>query len=103
MSGAYGWTTDPHPHGCLVCGWDFEEPSWAPHPLYLICGCCGSESGVEDIDERSAREALLRWVARGAPWFTRSERPYGWSIVRHLAVMGIEVRRRDLRPYRPNE
>ena len=103
MATAYGWSADPHPHGCLVCGWDFQEPSWSPAPLYLICHCCGSESGVDDLDERRAAESLLRWVARGAPWFVAAERPDGWSVSRCLADVRIEVRRRELRKYRDSD
>lgn len=104
MTRAYGWTPHPDPHACRVCGWDHGEPPWDRYgsPLYFICDCCGSESGPDDDPAQQAEASLLRWIARGAPWFDPSERPEGWSITRHLAVFGLEVHRRDLRRHRPS-
>lgn len=107
MAGAYGWTETPDPTACRVCGWDLGEPGWDvgepgrdPAPVYIICVCCGAESGVDDREEPQARAYLLSWIAGGARWFLPEEMPDDWSLVAHLDRVGIPVRRSELRRVR---
>lgn len=95
----YGWSEGPHPSACRVCGWDLGEPGWNPDPLYIICECCGAESGVDDIDEESARLYLRSWAASGGPWFDPSKQPNDWSMTEYLQRTGLTIRRADLRDF----
>lgn len=97
LAGAYGWTAAPDPNACRVCGWDLHEPGWDPSPQYVICVCCGAESGVDDLDERQARRYLVAWIARGGRWFVPDEMPDGWSPLDHLDHLGLSIRRSELR------
>ena len=94
---AYGWTAAPNADACRVCGWDLGEPAWNPSAQYIICPCCGAESGVDDLDERQARRYLVFWVAAGGRWFAREQRPAGWSLASHLDRVGLSVSRAELR------
>jgi hypothetical protein len=67
---------------CRVCGWDLGENGWervSEAPNYVICACCGGESGVDDVTPRRTREYRAAWVSRGCPWFDPSERPVDWN------------------------
>jgi len=84
-----------------VCGLPYEEPGWAGEdsgPKYLICECCGAETGVDDIDERTAQRYRAAWLTRGGRWFVEAARPSTWSAVDQMTRAGILLRRRDLRP-----
>ncbi|GAA1399967.1 hypothetical protein [Oerskovia paurometabola] len=73
---------------CRVCGWsDPADPEDYWHggvPLYAICDCCGSESGVEDVSWRTALRARKAWVDAGARWFAPEARPADWDLVAQL-------------------
>jgi hypothetical protein len=78
------------PNLCHVCGWDFGEPPWVDgQPEYLVCLCCGAESGVDDISVGDAQDYLARWVKSGASWFVPAERPESWDLASQLARAGI--------------
>lgn len=93
---------------CRVCGWDFEEDPWADGaPQYLICDCCGAESGIEDLNPRAAERHLVWWIDEGVPWSDARARPADWDheALRHqlarigrdldtLAAMPVPKRRR---------
>jgi hypothetical protein len=68
---------------CRVCGYDdVGEERWTgpDGAQYVICPCCGAESGVDDYDLRSAREYRSSWLRKGCPWFQPEERPPDWSF-----------------------
>lgn len=79
---------------CRVCGSDEgeERVDGAGSPQYAICSCCGAESGVDDFDVTVARRYRSRWVDRGGPWFTASQRPAGWTLARQLTQIPPEWR-----------
>jgi hypothetical protein len=80
------------PNLCRVCGWDLEEPPWSGRePRYLICDCCGAESGVDDLGERAARRWLRRWLTQGTPWFDETARPVDWDVHAQLHAARIDV------------
>ncbi|WP_234010486.1 hypothetical protein [Streptomyces sp. SPB074] len=79
---------------CRVCGnetGDEEHPSWDRYgaPRYLICDCCGIESGLGDDAVAGTWEGTVNlhsrrgtWVtARGAAWEDPGGRPPGWDLV----------------------
>lgn len=77
---------------CRVCGWDHGEPAWADgEPLYLICDCCGAESGVDDVDPATVLAYRDLWVAADGPWFSAQLRPAGWSAVQQVEANAPQV------------
>lgn len=64
-----------------VCGWGdgdaFYDETGAP--TYLICDCCGGESGADDHDLRAARRYRAKWSSEGSPWFNPKARPSSWD------------------------
>src|SRR4051794_26221216 len=80
---------------CPVCGWDRGEPGWvAGAPIYLICGCCAAESGVDDLSARTADLYRRLWVARGHPFTVAEEAPATWSratVSAQLVLIGIDL------------
>lgn len=87
----------PDVNACRVCGWNLGGPGWAPSPQYIICACCGAESGVDDLDERQASRYLLAWISKGGGWFLPQEMPEGWSLLDHLDRTGLSIKRSELR------
>lgn len=73
---------------CRVCGWSdpvHPEELWQGSvPLYVICSCCGSESGTEDSSWRTALRARKAWLDAGARWFAPEERPPDWDLAAQL-------------------
>lgn len=73
---------NPSTH-CRVCGFDLGKPPWGAdgrRATFEICPCCGSESGYEDCDPRSAARSRAKWLSRGAKWFRPNARPANWSL-----------------------
>jgi hypothetical protein len=66
---------------CRVCGYDDvgeERYSAGGVPEYVICPCCGAESGVDDSTLREARRYRSAWVGAGAKWWSsRADMPAG--------------------------
>jgi hypothetical protein len=68
---------------CRVCGYDdVGEERWTARHVagYVICPCCGAESGVEDIDLRLVRRHRAARVATNCPWFDPDLRPDIWDF-----------------------
>jgi hypothetical protein len=58
-----------------------DEPGWVDGaPEYLICDCCGAESGVDERSTEMARRYRAEWAARGYAWWDRAHQPVGWSF-----------------------
>ncbi len=79
---------------CRVCGLDEDDERFrgAGSAQYVICSCCGAESGVDDVSTTAVRRYRDRWIARGAPWFTEADRPGDWSLHRQLSQISPEWR-----------
>ena len=81
---------------CRVCG--FDDPSECRYvggaPQYVICPCCGSESGVDDLRPESVRRARDAWVAHGRPWREPGQRPADWDPGAALAALPARWRDR---------
>lgn len=76
----------PDPRTCRVCGWDLGEPGWVDDvPLYVVCDCCGAETGVDDVPPDALRAYRQSWLSRGAPWFDPDARPPFWDLEAQLS------------------
>ncbi len=67
---------------CRICGYDNSpDEFWDKNgnPEYLICPCCGCESGHEDINLMSIRNYRINWNNKGAQWKERKLRPKNWD------------------------
>lgn len=72
-------------HQCPVCGF---SALFAPPADFEICPCCGTEFGYDD-DRYSHLQLRSRWMARGAPWFSRANpSPANWSPLAQLVRAG---------------
>ncbi|MFG2439886.1 hypothetical protein [Streptomyces sp. NPDC048508] len=72
---------------CRICGLDVGDLRFDVHglPLFVICECCGGESGYEDTTLAAVRHYRESWIADGAPWFDPKARPPDWKLSRHLS------------------
>ena len=72
---------------CRVCGLDEDDERWtgAVRAQYVICSCCGAESGVDDLDLKSVRDYRSKWIAAGCAWFSPEERPADWQFDRQMS------------------
>lgn len=79
---------------CRVCGLDDGEELYDQYgvPQYVICGCCGVESGLGDQDLSQVRENRGYWVARGAPWHWPEDKPAEWDVLAQLSNVPEEWR-----------
>ncbi|WP_218122303.1 hypothetical protein [Blastococcus aurantiacus] len=81
---------------CRVCGYDDhpDERFSDGVPQYLICPCCGSESGIDDVTHDLVRRSRETWVDRGRTWQAPEERPADWDP--GVALAALPARWRDL-------
>lgn len=84
---------------CRVCGFDIGGGWDGAAPLYIICACCGAESGLEDDPAERALAYLVEWVAVGSPWFRPEERPADWDLRDQLVAAGLRHSLRRLDAY----
>lgn len=61
-------------------------------PQYLICECCGMESGIGDDNLAQVREVRGYWVGNGAKWHEPKFKPEPWDILQQLANIPPEWR-----------
>ncbi|MFJ7999887.1 hypothetical protein ACIQ7D_22550 [Streptomyces sp. NPDC096310] len=73
-------------HACRICGAIFPgDPTWENSvPNYVICNCCGLESGIGDTDLESVRSYRGYWVGNGAKWSTPTRKPDHWDLLKQL-------------------
>lgn len=67
---------------CRVCGYNDGDHRFngLGHPEYVICPCCGSESGVDDSDLDQVRRTRAKWVEAGCSWWSpNDEEPTAWK------------------------
>ncbi|QKS72323.1 hypothetical protein FLK61_37455 [Paenalkalicoccus suaedae] len=73
---------------CNVCGFDkLEWPQYLEddEPNFVICDCCGFQSGYDDLDQGlTFDEYLDKWIKRGAIWVDESKKPKKWSLEKQL-------------------
>ncbi|MHA3046225.1 hypothetical protein JSO59_002475 [Riemerella anatipestifer] len=70
---------------CRICGHESNEYFWDDGcPAYIICPCCGCESGNEDYTVESAKEYRTEWVDNGAKWFDEKLKPIEWILSTQL-------------------
>ena len=57
-------------------------------PEYVICACCGAESGVDDSTLDEVRRYRSEWVSQGADWWSsRAEMPSGWDLQTQMKLI----------------
>jgi len=72
-------------HICRICGYNCGEPFWVGNnPNWLICDCCGSESGYEDSTLESIVIAREKWISNGSQWFNSKHKPSKWNSAEQL-------------------
>lgn len=80
---------------CKVCGYDGLEYSQYlkdDEPTFVICDCCGFESGYDDLDRGySIQEYRRKWLKEGAKWFDKSKKPVNWSLGKQLKNISIKL------------
>lgn len=73
---------------CNVCGFDkLEWPQYLEDdaPNFIICECCGFQSGYDDLDlGKTFEEYRNEWIARGTPWTNPKKRPVNWVMKEQL-------------------
>lgn len=74
-------------HNCRICGLYIEDLPWGEDgvtPTYEICSCCGGEFGNDDYTMESVKKYRARWLAEGAVWFYKKNRPENWDIEKQM-------------------
>lgn len=79
---------------CRVCGLDEGEDRWTgpDGAQYVICSCCGAESGVDDLSQDRVRRYRAKWMNEGAAWFSPQERPAYWQLDPQLSRIPVAWR-----------
>jgi hypothetical protein len=79
---------------CRICGLDFGScPSWVEGvPQYVICECCGMESGLEDESIEKVQNYRGWWVGNGANWKYPRHKPKDWDLLKQVANIPAEWR-----------
>ena len=75
---------------CRVCGLDQGELIWGTDghsPTHDICPCCGVEFGYEDCTTDGIAEHRKQWLASGAEWSSKKERPSNWNLGAQLKLI----------------
>ena len=73
---------------CRVCGLDEDDERFiGGSPQYVICPCCGSESGVNDLFVEGVGRGRRAWVEGGRQWRDPEERPADWDPDAALAAL----------------
>jgi hypothetical protein len=72
---------------CRVCGLDEGEERWTgpDGAQYIICSCCGAESGREDLALDWVRRYRTKWIDTGCVWFSPDQRPADWGLDRQIS------------------
>lgn len=74
---------------CRVCGFDDGDVRWTgpDGAQYVICSCCGAESGVDDVLLTWVRRDRLRWIRSGRPWWSGEGPPEQWNPDAQLSLV----------------
>ncbi|MFE7129683.1 hypothetical protein ACFVIM_02365 [Streptomyces sp. NPDC057638] len=75
------------PTACRICGLDDGAELYDANgvPNYVICECCGNESGIGDENIGQVRELRGLWVGQGARWDSPKHRPEKWDFFQQIA------------------
>lgn len=67
---------------CRVCGLITEDIRWDDFgcPTYIICDCCGAESGYQDMHLFAIRNHRLEWSDSGSNWKYSKFQPPNWNL-----------------------
>lgn len=81
---------------CPVCGFGGPEGSRAPYDRYGgsfdICPCCGFQYGVtDDLKHETFESWRTKWIAAGAKWPARKQKPTNWDAAKQLRNIGIDL------------
>ncbi|SDG66041.1 hypothetical protein [Epilithonimonas hungarica] len=81
-------------YNCRVCGFNiFPDEFWEDEsPTYLICPCCGCESGNDDYKIDSIKQYRDIWISKGAKWFNPKEIPEDWHLEEQLEKIPTKFR-----------
>lgn len=81
-------------YNCRICGYDnFPQEFWEDvNPTYIICPCCGGESGNDDFTIKLAIEFRIEWITNGMKWFDKSLKPENWCISNQLEKVPTEYK-----------
>lgn len=79
---------------CKACGYDnFPQEFWEDDsPGYIICPCCGCESGNEDYTIESTKKYRQEWLESGSKWFEKKYKPEDWDLNQQLEQIPIEYK-----------
>ena len=75
---------------CRVCGYDDDDERYSDRdvPEYVICPCCGAESGVDDSTLDEVRRYRSEWVRQGSGWWSsRAEMPSGLDVQSQMKLI----------------
>ena len=72
---------------CPVCGWNGLEhlPSF-PYSSHEICACCGTQFGLDVVDDKDIVSVRKAWLDEGALWFDHEvdvnpRKPENWNVI----------------------
>ncbi len=69
---------------CSVCGYDqLESKQYYDdgNPTYIVCNCCGFESGFDDFDQGlTIEEYREKWIKDGCIWLIEYLKPANWIM-----------------------
>lgn len=72
---------------CCVCGYDTGEFIWGDDgkcPTFIICSCCGTEFGYEDITPKSIYMRRKTWESEGYKWSDPEKKSEGWNVNKQM-------------------
>ncbi|HCC06737.1 MAG TPA: hypothetical protein DEP72_01030 [Clostridiales bacterium] len=73
---------------CKICGYNkLETPQYTEesNPNFVICPCCGFESGYDDLDQGfTIEEYRKKWFREGCDWLNKEKKPKEWDIEKQL-------------------
>jgi hypothetical protein len=75
---------------CRVCGYSDGSIRWeyfegVLYSQFLICDCCGAESGYEDCLLTAIQNYRREWLESGTKWFCQKSKPENWNLEKQLA------------------
>ncbi|MFI9832360.1 hypothetical protein ACIHIX_32275 [Streptomyces sp. NPDC051913] len=72
---------------CRICGQDDGEALFDEYgvPQYVICFCCGNESGIGDDSLTQVRDLRGYWIGHGAAWYEPKRKPADWDLLAQIA------------------
>lgn len=79
---------------CVVCGYNnLQNKQYSKDglPMFVICPCCGFESGFDDLSEGySIEEYRFEWLMNGAKWWSGAQsKPDNWDAKTQMIRSGI--------------